>query len=99
MESIARSLASGFTGVEVDIHETKDGVMVLVHDDSCDRQLGISGLIADQSWNDLRSLTLRQHTQRTPFGIPRLAITDADAFRRVSESAPLSPICLIFCMS
>lgn len=40
-------------GIETDIQRTKDGVLVLFHDDSLKRILGIEGRICDYSYDDL----------------------------------------------
>ncbi|MCI0470388.1 MAG: glycerophosphodiester phosphodiesterase [Candidatus Aminicenantes bacterium] len=42
--------------IETDLHATKDGVIVLFHDDSLERTTDGRGLIEDWYWNDLRRL-------------------------------------------
>ena len=39
--------------LEVDVQQTKDGVLVLRHDDTLDRTTDLTGLIADYTWSQL----------------------------------------------
>lgn len=71
-EGVARSLALGYDGVEIDIHATSDGVFVLLHDDSCQRMLGIDGTVDQYTFAELKDLPLRNHTVPTALRIARL---------------------------
>ena len=71
-EGVARSLASGYNGVEIDIHATSDGVFVLLHDDSCQRMLGIDGTVDQHTYAELKDLPLQNHTVPTALRIARL---------------------------
>ncbi len=71
-EGIARSLALGYEGVEVDIHATSDGVFVLFHDDSCQRMLGIDGTVDQHTLAELMVPPLRNHGVPTDLRIARL---------------------------
>ena len=44
----------GANGIETDVQRTKDGVLVLFHDDTIDRMTGESGCIADYSYDELQ---------------------------------------------
>lgn len=58
---------------EVDIAQTADGVLVLMHDNSLERTTTGSGPIADRNFADLQSLYLEDDEgQRTTFRIPTL---------------------------
>ncbi|MEG0270825.1 MAG: glycerophosphodiester phosphodiesterase family protein, partial [Clostridia bacterium] len=46
-------LTMGADGIETDIQRTKDGVLVLFHDDTMDRLLGVQGAIADYTYDEL----------------------------------------------
>ena len=70
-EGVAHSLALGYDGVEIDIHETRDGVFVLLHDDSCQRLLGIDGTVDQHTYAELKDLPLRNHTVPTTLRIAR----------------------------
>ncbi len=71
-EGVARSIARGYQGVEIDIHETSDNVFVLFHDDSCQRMLGIDGTVDQHTFADLKDRPLRNHTVPTELRIARL---------------------------
>jgi len=51
---LAKSL--GYYGLEVDIQSTKDGVMVVYHDDELNELTNGSGKINDYTWNELSNV-------------------------------------------
>ena len=53
MLSFRKGLEMGANGIETDVHKTKDGVVVLFHDDTLDRVTGKSGSIADYTYAEL----------------------------------------------
>lgn len=71
-EGVEHSLALGYDGVEIDIHATSDGVFVLLHDDSCQRMLGLDGTVDQHTYAELKDLHLRNHTVPTALRIARL---------------------------
>lgn len=71
-EGVARSIAQGYAGVEIDIHATRDGVFILFHDDSCQRMLGIEGTVAEHTFAELKDIPLRNHSVPTELRIARL---------------------------
>lgn len=54
MAAFAEAIAAGAEGIEFDVRLTKDGVPVIIHDNSLDRTAGRTGRIADLTWNELR---------------------------------------------
>ncbi len=54
LESIESAIKHGADIVEVDIQKTKDGVLVLSHDESLVRTFGIDQNIRESLWEDLR---------------------------------------------
>ena len=54
----------GLDGIEVDLQMTKDGVLVIMHDDTLDRTTTGSGKVADHTMDELRKLNLL-----TPIGV------------------------------
>jgi glycerophosphoryl diester phosphodiesterase len=54
--SMRRALEIGVDAVEFDIHRTKDGVLVVMHDFTVDRTTGGTGTIADMTLAELRQL-------------------------------------------
>ena len=51
-------LMQGANGIETDVQKTRDGVLVLFHDDTVDRISDGSGKIADYTWEELRKLKI-----------------------------------------
>ena len=47
LSAIARALAAGATGIELDVHATKDRRVVVCHDETVDRTTNRHGVIAD----------------------------------------------------
>ena len=66
-------LAMGANGIETDIQRTRDGTLVLYHDDTLQRLLGVSGSIADRMWDELRGFDLGQGTAYSGEKIPLLS--------------------------
>lgn len=56
MEGFQAALALGVDQLETDVHVTKDGELVLIHDHSVDRTTNGSGLVYDYTFEDLRKL-------------------------------------------
>ena len=52
-------LTMGANGIETDVHRTKDGVLVLFHDDTLDRVTDGSGPISEHTYDQLLGLTVR----------------------------------------
>ncbi len=52
-ESFESSKELGFRAIETDIRSTKDGTLVIFHDESCRRLLGMKGKIQDYSWSQV----------------------------------------------
>ncbi len=57
--SIRRCIQIGVDIIELDVRVTRDGVPVLLHDDSLDRTTTGTGLVADLNWSDIRELPLK----------------------------------------
>ena len=51
-----RAVELGVMAVETDVHQTRDGVIVTLHDATLDRTTSGSGKVADHDWADLQSL-------------------------------------------
>ncbi|MEO0755238.1 MAG: glycerophosphodiester phosphodiesterase family protein, partial [Pseudomonadota bacterium] len=59
--------------LEVDVRESRDGALVLMHDDTVDRTTTGSGLVADLTLAELKALRLLDNDGReTDFQIPTL---------------------------
>ena len=59
MSAFRLGLEQGANGIETDVHRTKDGVLVLFHDDTLDRVTGTAGRIKDFTCAELRQLDVR----------------------------------------
>ncbi|MEM1002424.1 MAG: glycerophosphodiester phosphodiesterase family protein [Bacteroidota bacterium] len=58
---------------EVDISETKDGLLVLMHDNSIDRTTNGLGLVRSKTWSELKELVLiDDFGEQTSYKIPLL---------------------------
>lgn len=55
-----KAIEMGATIIETDVHQTKDGVVVIMHDLSVDRTTNGKGLIKDISYNDFKQLFIVQ---------------------------------------
>ena len=60
LPSFAAAGALGQWAIETDVHLTRDGKLVCCHDACVDTTYDGSGLIADMTWNELRTLRLKQ---------------------------------------
>jgi glycerophosphoryl diester phosphodiesterase len=56
LHTIAAALETGATGIELDVHATSDGRLVVCHDDTVDRTTASSGAIASFTYEELARL-------------------------------------------
>ena len=56
LHTIARALEVGATGIELDVHATADGRLVVCHDDTVDRTSAATGAIASFTYAELARL-------------------------------------------
>jgi len=56
LHAIAHALESGATGIELDVHATADGELVVCHDATVDRTTASTGTIASFTLEDLRQM-------------------------------------------
>ena len=59
LPAIASAIKLGVDIVEIDIRETKDGQLVLMHDESIDRTTSGKGLVKDWTLDSLKTLSLK----------------------------------------
>jgi len=73
LEAMDNALSYGYGLMEVDVAELKDGTLVLMHDDTLDRTSNGSGAIKNKTWNELKTLYLKDGDGKlTKFRIPTL---------------------------
>jgi glycerophosphoryl diester phosphodiesterase len=56
LPAFERAVAQGAVILESDVHRTRDGALVLIHDDRLERTTDGTGRVADQTLEELRSL-------------------------------------------
>ncbi len=56
MLSFEKALEMGCTGIETDVQLTKDGVLVLIHDEMVNRTTNGQGLVKDYNYSELNKL-------------------------------------------
>src|SRR5947209_1524179 len=59
LEAFRASFELGADGNEFDIRKTKDGVLVVFHDDMLDRRLEAYGDVSDYTWEELQRFRFR----------------------------------------
>ncbi|OAX48247.1 glycerophosphodiester phosphodiesterase [Paenibacillus sp. AD87] len=60
MSSFLKAVELGFTHLELDVHLSKDGIPVVIHDHTLDRMTNGTGRVADYTASELQSLEIRQ---------------------------------------
>ena len=71
MTAFRRAIDAGVDMIETDVHMTKDGVLVLIHDKTVDRTTDGTGYVKDMTFAQLQSLNAG--TQAEPQQIPTLS--------------------------
>lgn len=61
MRAFRLGLEMGANGIETDIHRTKDGVLVLFHDNTLKRVTGEEGKIKDFTFEELQKITVKMY--------------------------------------
>ena len=59
LSSFAAGIDMGADGIETDVQISKDGVLVIYHDDTMEAKTGFSGTVADYTWEQLREARVR----------------------------------------
>ncbi len=73
IQAIENCIKMGVDMVEIDVRETKDGALVLMHDETIDRTTTGTGKVSDITWEYLQKLKLRDGIgHETPHRIPTL---------------------------
>src|SRR5699024_9094640 len=67
LRSFRRAVADGADELELDVHLSRDGQMVVMHDVTVDRTTDGTGAIADKTWEEIRQLDAGQGER-----VPRL---------------------------
>ena len=74
LETLRHTFDTATPIMEVDVAQTRDGVLFLFHDDELRRMTGESGEVKQTNWNTIKSLKLRDaNRRRTAFSPPLLS--------------------------
>lgn len=74
LAAFEQAVSMGADGIELDVQMTKDGVLVVIHDETVDRVSGESGWVKDFTYEELRKLNVNQRfPQYGPQQIPKLS--------------------------
>jgi len=99
IETLERTFKAGTHAGEIDIAQTKDGKLVLMHDDELDRTSTGTGLVSDHTWAEISKLKLETYSKPTNFHPPLLSDALAWAVKNGAileldkkKSAPWQPI-------
>ena len=65
LKAFGRAVDMGF-GIELDVRQTKDGEIVVFHDDTLDRVAGVSGKVRDMTYEELQNVRLMQSEEKIP---------------------------------
>jgi glycerophosphoryl diester phosphodiesterase len=89
--SFEAALAEGAAILESDIHVSRDGVPILLHDPTLERACGVPGAAADRTWQELRALDagagFRDARGEQPFRDRGIRIASLEeAFERFPET-------------
>lgn len=69
LASIDKAIAAGADIVELDVRQTKDSVLVLMHDQTLDRTTTGTGEVKDKTYEELQQLRLTHHGEPTDYRI------------------------------
>lgn len=58
LQAIQNCIDMGVDMIEIDIRKTKDGVLILMHDETVDRTTNGSGKVSEMTWDELKKLQL-----------------------------------------
>ena len=76
LTAFRRAVAAGY-GAELDVQRTKDGQIVVFHDDSMKRACGVDGAVRDFTFAELQEIPLFGTEERIPLFFDVLQIFDA----------------------
>lgn len=72
IETLERTLKAGTRAMEVDIAATRDGQLVLMHDDTLERTTTGEGAVADLTLAEIQAFDLETGSKKTTFKAPTL---------------------------
>lgn len=74
MLAFRKAVEAGCHGIEFDVHLSRDGVPVIIHDETLERTTDGTGLVAEKTYSELKTLNaVKPHPETAVFeGIPSL---------------------------
>lgn len=75
LSAFEKAVNAGY-GIEFDIHKTRDGQVVVFHDDTLVRMCGVEGKIEQKTYEELSQLRLLDSDQKIPLLTEMLALVD-----------------------
>lgn len=73
LDAIESVISMGGDIVEIDVQRTKDGVLILMHDETVDRTTNGHGRVSEMTFNDIRKLKLKDYKGNvTEYKVPTL---------------------------
>ncbi|MEO1245756.1 MAG: glycerophosphodiester phosphodiesterase family protein [Pseudomonadota bacterium] len=85
LEAIEACIALGVDMVEVDVRQTADGKLVLLHDRTLDRTSDLSGALAAFTWAEIREARLKTGAGGADAPVTQYRIPTLDAALRLSR--------------
>ena len=64
MEAFALAVKQGADGIELDVQMTKDGEVVVIHDETIDRVSDKKGAVRDYTLEELRKFSFSNHMEK-----------------------------------
>lgn len=61
LEAFRQAAEAGADGIELDVQKTKDGRLVVIHDETVDRVSKASGWVRDYTYEELRKINVNEH--------------------------------------
>ena len=66
MAAFRQAITDGADGVELDVQQTKDGKLIVFHDEKLSRLTESNQCIWDTTWEELQKLTLKNSSEKIP---------------------------------
>ena len=83
LAAIDEAIEAGAHIVELDVRQTKDGVLVLMHDKTLDRTTTGTGAVLDYTYDELKELRLTHQGKATAYSVPTFEETLLQAKDRI----------------
>ena len=91
MAAFRAALKNGY-GIEIDLHLTRDGQLVVFHDDTLERICGLSDTVENLTYEELKSCRLCGTTETIPAFDEVLSLVDGRVPLRIDLKIPDSSV-------